>query len=77
MEAQLRGALLIVGWTGRWESEVYRLQAQPSTASLIKSAWFWFTVKAYLAYLVENPSVSMLGVRLGKSEHLQLLSDGE
>lgn len=77
MEAQLRGALLIVGWAGRWESEVYRLQAQPSTASLIKSAWFWFRVEAYLAYLVEDPSGSMLEVRLEESEHLQLLSDGE
>ena len=50
---------------------------QPSTASLIKSAWFWVRVEAYLDYLVEDPSGSMLRVKLGESEHLQLLSNGE
>ena len=34
-------------------------------------------MEAYLDYLVEDPSGSMLRVKLGESEHLQLLSNGE
>lgn len=81
--------LLLQDWDGSWlplspawvgqggGSEVHRLQAQPSAASLIKFAWFWVWVEAYLDYLVEDPSGSMLRVKLGESEHLQLLSSGE